>query len=159
MGMPGYYYDANSKYYWNPQTSEWYYQDAAGNFVQAPSGGRQGDDAGVGTCDPDAPEQRDDTRSSASEQAASEVAKGNRCLHATPLALIAPLIRTACVYFCRDAVCGCCSLTLMDVMVRSTAKDMEKWLKQTKKQQAMNEALEIQKDRCVHLLGTNRSLD
>lgn len=36
----------------------------------------------------------------------------------------------------------CCRL-------HSTAKEMEKWLKQTKKQQALNEALEIQKDRCA----------
>ena len=78
--MPGYYYDANSKYYWNPQTSEWYYQDAAGNFLQAPSGARQGDDAGAGTGDPAAQEQHDDTGTS--EQAASEVAKGNRCIYA-----------------------------------------------------------------------------
>ena len=32
--------------------------------------------------------------------------------------------------------------------LHSTAKEMEKWLKQTKKQQALNEAMEIQKDRC-----------
>ena len=65
----GYYYDANSKYYWNPETQEWYYQDASGNFVQAPSGalGAQNTD-----------DAREKEPEEAVSEAAAEVAKGHR---------------------------------------------------------------------------------
>ena len=78
MRIPGYYYDSNSKYYWNPETSEWYYQDSSGNFVQAPSGVGNNDDADGKFGDKEAQQQP-----SESKEQVSEVAKGHRYVHDT----------------------------------------------------------------------------
>jgi|EP01043_Picozoa_sp_COSAG02_P011450 hypothetical protein len=80
--MPGYYYDSNSKYYWNPETSEWYYQDSSGNFVQAQSGAGNNDEVGgkIGQVAQQQP--------ASTEEPVSEAAKGHRYLHATLFLLI-----------------------------------------------------------------------
>ena len=92
---PGYYYDSNSKYYWNPRTEEWYYQDSAGNFVQAPSGAGNSDDAGGNTSDQAAQQQP-----ASAEESVSEVAKGHRYLRAILLPFIHVIEMTFCPHAC-----------------------------------------------------------